>query len=128
MAPLKPLRYRVVVEPSDREGGYVAHVAAFKNLMTRGVTPEEAFQNALDAIDRRLGVLRDKGFAAPESTVRCSGRFVARVPPYLHYALARFAKREGVSLNTMVVALLAQSVGWRLGHATRRKAKATPKK
>jgi predicted HicB family RNase H-like nuclease len=41
------------------------------------------------------------------ATPRKSGKFVLRLPQSLHIALEREAKREGVSLNQLVVAKLA---------------------
>jgi predicted HicB family RNase H-like nuclease len=41
------------------------------------------------------------------ATPRKSGRFVVRLPRSLHDALEREARREGVSLNQLVVAKLA---------------------
>jgi len=46
-----------------------------------------------------------------------SGKFVARVPKTLHAQLTRSAKTEGVSLNTLVVSLIAQGLGRKEGHA-----------
>ena len=40
-----------------------------------------------------------------------SGRLLLRMPPTLHQALAEMATREGVSLNLLIVTLLARSVG-----------------
>jgi antitoxin HicB len=40
-----------------------------------------------------------------------SGRFVARVPKSLHTRLAARAAAEGISMNTYLVSVLAQSVG-----------------
>ncbi|MGO9955248.1 MAG: toxin-antitoxin system HicB family antitoxin [Solirubrobacteraceae bacterium] len=42
-----------------------------------------------------------------------SGQFRVRVPTDLHAALRAEAERQGVSLNTLVVAILAGGVGWR---------------
>jgi predicted HicB family RNase H-like nuclease len=36
-----------------------------------------------------------------------------RLPAELHAALAAEAERQGVSLNTLLVALLAGGIGWR---------------
>ncbi len=36
-----------------------------------------------------------------------------RLPVDLHAALAAEADRQGVSLNTLIVALLAGGIGWR---------------
>jgi predicted HicB family RNase H-like nuclease len=35
----------------------------------------------------------------------------------LHAALATEAERQGVSLNTLIVALLAGGIGWKPAHA-----------
>lgn len=43
-----------------------------------------------------------------------SGQFRVRVPTELHDQLAAEAKRQGVSLNTLVVALLAGGMGFKL--------------
>jgi hypothetical protein len=42
-----------------------------------------------------------------------SGKFVARVPRSLHTRLAARAEQEGVSMNTLVVAMLSEGVGAR---------------
>ncbi len=50
----------------------------------------------------------------PVSTDRAhSGQLRVRLPIELHAALAAEAERQGVSLNTMIVALLAGGIGWR---------------
>jgi antitoxin HicB len=41
------------------------------------------------------------------ATTRASGRLLVRMPRSLHRALAERAAREGVSLNTLVISLLA---------------------
>jgi len=42
-----------------------------------------------------------------------SGQFRVRLPTDLHAALAAEAARQGVSLNTLIVALVAGGIGWR---------------
>ncbi|WP_265288919.1 toxin-antitoxin system HicB family antitoxin [Verminephrobacter eiseniae] len=39
------------------------------------------------------------------------GRFVARVPKSIHAQLGARAKAEGVSLNSLVIALIAEGLG-----------------
>ncbi|MBF0154836.1 MAG: toxin-antitoxin system HicB family antitoxin [Magnetococcales bacterium] len=46
--------------------------------------------------------------------------FVARVPKTLHAHQSGRAKAEGVSLNTLVVALIAEGLGRREGGEVRR--------
>ena len=41
-----------------------------------------------------------------------SGQFRVRLPTELHAALAAEAERQGVSLNTLIVALLAGGIDW----------------
>jgi predicted HicB family RNase H-like nuclease len=42
-----------------------------------------------------------------------SGRLNVRLPVELHAELAAEAERQGVSLNTLIVALLAGGIGWK---------------
>ena len=42
-----------------------------------------------------------------------SGKWVQRVPKSLHANLAAKAEKEGVSLNTLVVSLIAEGLGRR---------------
>jgi predicted HicB family RNase H-like nuclease len=41
-----------------------------------------------------------------------SGQFIVRLPPALHGALRERAREQGVSLNQLVVALLAGGIGF----------------
>jgi predicted HicB family RNase H-like nuclease len=43
-----------------------------------------------------------------------SGRLLVRMPPALHEQLARLAAEQGVSLNQLVVTLLAGGVSFKL--------------
>jgi hypothetical protein len=58
----------------------------------------------------------DGGQDAP---VGHSGRLLVRMPATLHAELAQVARREGVSLNALVVAALSGAVGWRSPDAAR---------
>lgn len=42
-----------------------------------------------------------------------SGRYALRLPVELHEKLEADAERQGISLNTLIVALLAAGAGWR---------------
>jgi predicted HicB family RNase H-like nuclease len=43
-----------------------------------------------------------------------SGKVLVRMPPALHEQLSRLAEEQGVSLNQLVVSLLAGGVGFTL--------------
>lgn len=47
------------------------------------------------------------------ATAERSGQFRVRLPVELHALLAAEAERQGVSLNMLIVALLAGGMGWR---------------
>lgn len=47
-----------------------------------------------------------------------SGQTRVRLPVELHEALSAEAERQGVSLNTLIVALLAGGIGWKRATTT----------
>jgi antitoxin HicB len=49
----------------------------------------------------------------PESGGSYSGKFIQRVPKSIHARLAMRAKQEGVSMNSLVTSILAESLGRR---------------
>ena len=116
------LVYRIVVELSSREAGYVATVPAFKDLMATGGTAEEAVTHAQAAAFRRIKWLEDRGMPVPtpDSAADYSGQFRLRLPRAMHMDLSRMAEDECVSLNTLAVVLIAEALGWRRGRRGRR--------
>ena len=66
-----------------------------------------------------VSALMDMGHDVPAPTLTAqdftplsaSGKFVARVPRSRHIQLAARAKTEGVSLNTLVITLIAEGMG-----------------
>jgi antitoxin HicB len=54
----------------------------------------------------------------PRPTEDYSGRFLVRLPSSLHSMLDKGARREGVSMNQYVTALLAGAVGWQASAKT----------
>jgi 2-oxoisovalerate dehydrogenase E2 component (dihydrolipoyl transacylase) len=66
------------------------------------------------------------GDADPDTTASHSGRLLVRMPGTLHAELAREADREGVSLNSFIVAALSGAVGWRGDPAARPGGAAVP--
>lgn len=60
-----------------------------------------------------LAVAAEFGEAVPVPFSSVSGRFVQRVPKSLHRQLVDEAKHEGVSLNTLVVSLVAEGISRR---------------
>lgn len=96
----------------DDGGGYLVTFPDLPGCMADGETVEEAIQNGRDAVMSWIATAREFGDPVPQPG---SGgepvRFVQRLPRSLHARLVARAKAEGVSLNTMVVTLLAEGVG-----------------
>jgi predicted RNase H-like HicB family nuclease len=110
---VKPLRYRIVIEWSDQDAAFVARVPALPGCAAHGKTAEEAAREARRAAEAMLAVLREDGDPLPpeDASASYSGQIRLRLPRSLHERLARVSTAEGVSLNQMMVMLLAQGSG-----------------
>ena len=105
-----------IKELSEEDGGGV--LIEFPDLpgcMSDGETIEEAIANGADAVKAWITVAKERGITIPSSCndEKMSGKWVQRVPKSLHAKLARQAQQEQVSLNTLVVSLLSESLGIR---------------
>jgi antitoxin HicB len=113
-----PYHYRVV--RSELEGGapgWVAAVEEFDGCIAQGDTPEELMENIGRAMLAWVSAEVEVGhpIPGPKPEKDHSGQFRVRLPRGLHAALAKEADCEGVSLNQLVVGLLAGGIGWRAG-------------
>lgn len=106
--------YPVVVRKLSKEegGGYLAEYPDLPGCMSDGETPEEAIVNAKDALKSCLETMKEFGDPWPKPN-EARGEWRQRVPKTLHRRLTVQAEKEGVSLNTLVVALLAEGLGKR---------------
>lgn len=112
---MNKLNYPVNITPLSPEdgGGYLAEFPDLPGCMADGETVEEALQQAEDALTAWLATAVEFGDPIPEpgTMTEYSGQWRIRLPKSLHAALASRAKLEGVSLNMLAVALLAQGLG-----------------
>ena len=103
--------YRVTWSAEDEE--YVGLCAEFPFLSWLTSTPDEAFSGirslVADVVEDMLG--NDEQPPKPIADRAYSGKFIVRVPPEMHRALAMRAAEEGVSLNRLVNARLANYAG-----------------
>lgn len=99
-------------------GGYLISFTDFTDCVSDGETIEDAIANGRLALKETIAALRAAGHPVPEPTAAttASGKFVARVPKSVHAKLSSRAKAEGVSLNTLVVSLLAEGLGKKSAH------------
>ena len=111
--------YAQVVSPLAVEdgGGFLFTMPDLPGCLSDGETPMQAITNGRDAFAAWVSAAADAGRAVPAPSYRpeapadVSGRFVARVPKSVHASLARRARAEGVSLNTLVLTFIAQGLG-----------------
>jgi len=112
---MKPFRYRIVVEWSDEDGAFIARVPALPGCAAHGGTADDAAREARHAAEAILRVLLEDGDKPPpeDSVANYSGQTRLRLPRSLHGQLSRLATAEGVSLNQVMVTLLAEGCGMR---------------
>lgn len=105
--------YPFIVRPLTAEegGGYFIEFPDLPGCISDGETVDEAIANGMDAKRAWLAVLREAGRPVPEPGGQLSGKWVQRVPKSLHARLVERAEREGISLNTLVVSLIAEGLG-----------------
>ena len=107
------LEYPFAIRPLTQieGGGYLIRFPDLPGCVSDGETPEEALANGADALQGWLETRRERGLPvpAPDLGVFKPVKLVARLPRSLHSSLTARAKREGVSLNTLLIMLLAQN-------------------
>jgi antitoxin HicB len=116
---IDPKRYPVEIRPLSPEdgGGWLATFPDLPGCMGDGENPAAAIEDGFGAALAWLQVATESGDPIPDPGAGGeSGRFVARVPKSLHTRPSARAAQEGVSMNTLVVSLLAEGVGARAHH------------
>ena len=110
------LPYKIEIEPipGKEGGGYVARLPQFgkAGIIGDGETAEEALADLHENQKLRFERYLKEGTDIPEPEAHqeeFSGRFVVRLPKFLHRELALSAKQNHVSLNQYVIALLSMN-------------------
>jgi antitoxin HicB len=112
--------YPFTIRPLSKAegGGYLIEFPDLPGCMSDGETPEEAFANGVDAMKGWIAACKKLKRPVPKPSVsrehNYNGKLLLRFPKTMHARLATRAKQEGVSLNQLTVALLAEG----LGHTT----------
>ena len=99
--------YRVTWSVEDQE--YVGLCAEFPSLSWLASTQEEAFSGIRRLVAESIADMQANNEQRPEPLAdrSYSGKFMVRVPPETHRALTIRAAEEGVSLNRLISARLA---------------------
>ena len=101
-------QYTYRITWSVEDGEHVGLCAEFPSLSWLACTPREALAGIRRVVRESVADMRETGETPPEpiATRPYSGRFLVRVPPETHRALAMQAAEQGVSMNRLVSARL----------------------
>ena len=104
-----PEHYTYRVTWSAEDGEFVGLCAEFPLLSWLASSQEDAFSGIRKLVAESVADMEANGEQPPEPMAdrAYSGKFMVRVPPETHRALAIRAAEEGVSLNRLVSAKLA---------------------
>jgi antitoxin HicB len=111
--------YRFTIRPLTEEGGggYLIEFPDLPGCMSDGETIEDAIFNGEDPKRCWIAAMKEACRPIPPPSVEppegYSGKWQLRAPKSLHRRFAERAKRDGLSLNTLAVALLAEGLGER---------------
>jgi antitoxin HicB len=115
--------YGHIIAPLSEEdgGGYMITFPDLPGCMSDGETLEETLVNGRDAFNSWIAAQVDMKRQIPAPTHYDDEgkpvKFVQRLPRSLHASLQARAKAEGVSINTLVLALIAEGLGRHEGKA-----------
>ncbi len=115
--------YSHVVSPIAEAdgGGFLFTMPDIPGVMADGSTELEAIADGREAFIATTSALLDMGREVPApafnvsdfAPAAASGKVLARLPRSMHLQLTARAKTEGVSLNTLMLALIAEGLGRR---------------
>lgn len=109
-----PYKIEIFPIPESEGGGYMARLPQFGRLgiVGDGASKAEALADLEENQRDRFEQYLEEGLTIPEpepdpDRQNYSGRFVLRIPKFLHRELAESARQNSVSLNQYVCTLLA---------------------
>ena len=115
--PFEAYGHIIVPLLADDGGGYMITFPDLPGCMSDGETLEEALVNGRDAFNSWIAAQVDMGRQIPAPTYYEEEskpvKFVQRLPRSLHASLQARARAEGVSLNTLVLTIIAEGLGRR---------------
>lgn len=110
--------YEAVVSFDEGSGLFHGEVVNLRDVITfQGRSVDELREAMKASVEDYLAFCAERG-EAPEKPY--SGQFLVRIEPRLHQALARSARRAGLSLNRWVAQALERATSVDGGEAARR--------
>jgi antitoxin HicB len=107
-------QYQFTVRPLSKEegGGYLVEYPDIPGCMSDGETIEEAITNGREALRDCMEVFRESGRTLPKPSIEAA-QWRQRLPRTLYSKLTKQAENEGVSINSLVTAIIAEAIGSR---------------
>ena len=107
-------QYQFTVRPLsiDEGGGYLVEYPEIPGCMSDGETIEEAISNGREALRDCVEVFKESGRKLPKPSIEAA-QWRQRLPRTLYSKLTRQAENEGVSINSLVTAIIAEAIGSR---------------
>ena len=111
----KILDYPFIIRHLSKEdgGGYLIEFPDLPGCISDGETIEEAIHHGHDAVICWIdaATVANREIPKPGELEKQSGKWVQRVPKSMHLRLVKKAEEECVSLNTLVITMIAESLG-----------------
>ena len=99
-------------EKSGSDDTWVARAAELPGCVATEESPESAVVHALATIESYLQVQKSRNRASPPPGREPGGKFLLRIPKWVHRELRAQAEADGISLNQHVGAILAYWAGY----------------
>ncbi len=105
-------QYQFTVRPLSKAegGGYLVEYQDIPGCMSDGETIEEAIAKGREALRDCLEVFRESGRTIPKPSIKAA-QWRQRLPRTLYSKLTKQAENEGVSINSLVTAIIAEAIG-----------------
>ena len=105
-------QYQFTVRPLSKAegGGFLVEYPDIPGCMSDGETIEEAIANGREALRDCLTVFKESGGRIPAPGI-AAAQWRQRLPRTLYSKLTRQAENEGVSINSLVTAIIAEAIG-----------------
>jgi antitoxin HicB len=107
-------QYQFTVRPLSRDegGGYLVEYPDIPGCMSDGETIQEAIANGREALRDCIEVFSESGRKLPKPSI-AAAQWRQRLPRTLYAKLTRQAESDGVSINSLVTAIIAEAIGSR---------------
>ena len=105
-------QYSFTVRPlsKDEGGGYLVEYPDIPGCMSDGDSIEEAIANGREALRDCIEVFAESGSKLDTPRFE-TAQWRQRLPRTLYMKLSKQAEKEGVSINSLVTAVIAEAIG-----------------